>query len=93
LRTIKAAVIWLGIMESAVLYNLRKNGVDAWGFDPLFVGEMKGSFHGLLRVPSDFIGGPGRTRTCNQTVMSGRISICFVDLLGFRMRLIVFVAF
>jgi hypothetical protein len=27
----------------------------------------------------DFIGGPGRTRTCNQTVMSGRISVSFVD--------------
>jgi hypothetical protein len=26
-----------------------------------------------------FIGGPGKTRTCNQTVMSGRMSIEFVD--------------
>jgi hypothetical protein len=23
--------------------------------------------------PTDIIGGPGRTRTCNQTVMSGRL--------------------
>src|ERR1700760_892525 len=28
-------------------------------------------------------GGPGRTRTCNQTVMSGRISIGFVDFTAF----------
>src|SRR5262249_44984240 len=28
-------------------------------------------------------GGPGRTRTCNQTVMSGRLSIAFVDFTGF----------
>ncbi|CCD94893.1 hypothetical protein BRAO375_3780008 [Bradyrhizobium sp. ORS 375] len=28
-------------------------------------------------------GGPGRTRTCNQTVMSGRISISFVDFPAF----------
>jgi hypothetical protein len=28
-------------------------------------------------------GGPGRTRTCNQTVMSGRISISFVDFATF----------
>jgi hypothetical protein len=28
-------------------------------------------------------GGPGRTRTCNQTVMSGRISISFVDFAAF----------
>jgi hypothetical protein len=27
--------------------------------------------------------GPGRTRTCNQTVMSGRITIGFVDFLAF----------
>ena len=25
------------------------------------------------RIPIDLIGGPGRTRTCNQTVMSGRL--------------------
>ncbi|SPP92636.1 protein of unknown function [Bradyrhizobium vignae] len=31
----------------------------------------------------DFIGGPGRTRTCNQTVMSGRIKPAFVDFAGF----------
>jgi hypothetical protein len=28
-------------------------------------------------------GGPGRTRTCNQTVMSGGISISFVDFAAF----------
>ena len=27
----------------------------------------------------DFAGGPGRTRTCNQTVMSGRITTAVVD--------------
>jgi hypothetical protein len=34
-----------------------------------------------LRVAQapDFTGGPRRTRTCNQTVMSGRILIGFVD--------------
>ncbi len=31
-------------------------------------------------------GGPGRTRTCNQTVMSGRISIRFVDDAAFLPR-------
>jgi len=31
----------------------------------------------------DFTGGPGRTRTCNQTVMSGWILICFVDFRAF----------
>jgi hypothetical protein len=32
----------------------------------------------VWEVP-DFIGGPGRTRTCNQTAMSGRIKVGFVE--------------
>jgi hypothetical protein len=31
----------------------------------------------------DFFGRPGRTRTCNQTVMSGRIKVGFVDFVAF----------
>jgi hypothetical protein len=31
----------------------------------------------------DFIGGPGRTRACNQTVMSGRIEVRYVDSIAF----------
>jgi len=38
-------------------------------------------------------GGPGRTRTCNQTVMSGGISIRFVDFPVFLLVLIAFVVF
>jgi hypothetical protein len=34
--------------------------------------EEKAKRAGALQA-SDFIGGPGRTRTCNQTVMSGRL--------------------
>ena len=34
--------------------------------------EEKAKREGALKTP-DFIGGPGRTRTCNQTVMSGRL--------------------
>jgi hypothetical protein len=33
-----------------------------------------------------FIGGPGRTRTCNQTVMSDRKLIGFVDFAEFSFR-------
>src|ERR1700704_154479 len=32
-----------------------------------------------IRWVADFIGGPGRTRACNQTVMSGRIQLGLVD--------------
>jgi hypothetical protein len=36
--------------------------------------------NGCSRTAADHqCGGPGRTRTCNQTVMSGRILIGFVD--------------
>jgi hypothetical protein len=42
----------------------------------------KGLLPAILEVP-DFLGGPGRTRTCNQTVMSGRLSISFVDFAAF----------
>ena len=45
------------------------------------------------RQPFDFAGGPGRTRTCNQTVMSGRISVSFVDFPVFLLDLIAFVVF
>jgi hypothetical protein len=35
----------------------------------------------------DILGGPDRTRTCNQTVMSGRIAISFVDFAAFSFDL------
>ena len=44
-------------------------------------------------VSDDFIGGPGRTRTCNQTVMSGRIDLSFVDFITLSPESGVFVAF
>jgi hypothetical protein len=40
----------------------------------------------LFRQVVDPIGGPGRTRTCNQTVMSGRIMIDFVECAAFSSR-------
>jgi sarcosine oxidase len=50
MRTCDVAVVGLGIMGSAALYNLAKLGVDAFGFDPLTVGEKRGSSHGSCRV-------------------------------------------
>jgi hypothetical protein len=40
-------------------------------------------FGAKLQKAVDFAGGPGRTRTCNQTVMSGRIKAGFVDFVVF----------
>jgi sarcosine oxidase len=37
-------------MGSAALYNLALRGIDVIGFDPLVVGEKRGSSHGTCRV-------------------------------------------
>jgi sarcosine oxidase len=38
------------LMGSAALYSLVRRGVDALGFDPLVVGEARGSSHGSCRI-------------------------------------------
>jgi sarcosine oxidase len=50
LKTCDVAIIGLGIMGSAALYNLVRHGVDALGFDPLAPGEQRGSSHGSCRI-------------------------------------------
>src|SRR5262249_19898825 len=47
--------------------------------NPWTIRRSSASDSELVRTRKMFVGGPGRTRTCNQTVMSGRISISFVD--------------
>jgi hypothetical protein len=44
--------------------------------------EEKAKRKGPLQAP-DILGGPGRTRTCNQTVMSGSADYSIVDFLQF----------
>jgi hypothetical protein len=51
----------------------------------------RGLRRGSLHSAHAKAGGTGRTRTCNQTVMSGRIEVGSVDLLRFRWRSSVFV--
>jgi sarcosine oxidase len=63
MKTCDVAVLGLGIMGSAALYNLRKNGVDALGFDPLLPGEQRGSSHGSCRIYRRFnFEGPAYTK-------------------------------
>jgi sarcosine oxidase len=50
MRTCSVAVIGLGVMGSAALYALAKDGVDVLGFDPLVPGEARGSSHGSCRI-------------------------------------------
>jgi sarcosine oxidase len=50
MRTCGIAVVGLGIMGSAALYALAKRKADVLGFDPLAVGEPRGSSHGSCRV-------------------------------------------
>jgi sarcosine oxidase len=50
MRHCDIAVIGLGLMGSAALHALRRRGADALGFDPLRVGEARGSSHGSCRI-------------------------------------------
>lgn len=50
MRTCEVAVIGLGLMGSAALHSLLRRGFDALGFDPLVVGEARGSSHGSCRI-------------------------------------------
>jgi sarcosine oxidase len=50
MRTCDVAVIGLGLMGSAALYALARQGADVLGFDPLPIGSDRGSSHGSCRV-------------------------------------------
>jgi sarcosine oxidase len=43
-------IIGLGLMGSAALHALRGRGCDVLGFDPLKLGEARGSSHGSCRI-------------------------------------------
>ena len=50
MRSCEIGIIGLGLMGSAALYELTRRGCDALGFDPLVIGEARGSSHGSCRV-------------------------------------------
>jgi sarcosine oxidase len=50
MRSCGIAIIGLGLMGSSALYSLARRGADVLGFDPLLVGEARGSSHGSCRV-------------------------------------------
>lgn len=50
MRLCEVAVIGLGLMGSAALHALARRGVEALGFDPVRVGEARGSSHGSCRI-------------------------------------------
>src|SRR5258707_10316766 len=50
MRTCEVAIIGLGLMGSSALHSLSGRGADVLGFDPLIVGEARGSSHGSCRV-------------------------------------------
>src|SRR5215831_10028483 len=49
-RSCEVAIIGLGLMGSAALRALAERGVDVLGFDPLNVGDARGSSHGSCRI-------------------------------------------
>lgn len=50
MRACEVAVLGLGVMGSATLYALLRDGIDAIGFDPNRPGGPTGSSHGSCRV-------------------------------------------
>jgi len=50
MRHCDIAVVGLGLMGSAALHALVRRGADVLGFDPLVVGEARGSSHGSCRI-------------------------------------------
>jgi sarcosine oxidase len=50
MRSCGIAVIGLGLMGSSALYWLTRRGADVLGFDPLAVGDARGSSHGSCRI-------------------------------------------
>src|SRR6266550_9352323 len=50
MRTCEVAIIGLGLMGSSALHSLARRGVDVLGFDPMNMGEARGSSHGSCRV-------------------------------------------
>ena len=50
MRKCDVAIIGLGLMGSAALYELARRGCDVLGFDPLQLGEARGSSHGSCRI-------------------------------------------
>jgi sarcosine oxidase len=50
MRRCEIGIIGLGLMGSAALYELTRRGIDALGFDPIAVGEARGSSHGSCRI-------------------------------------------
>ncbi|MFI4933621.1 MAG: FAD-dependent oxidoreductase [Caulobacterales bacterium] len=50
MRGCDVAIVGLGVMGSAALHALARQGVDVLGFDPLAVGAARGSSHGSCRI-------------------------------------------
>ena len=50
MRSCEVGIIGLGLMGSAALRELARRGCDVLGFDPLVLGEARGSSHGSCRV-------------------------------------------
>jgi sarcosine oxidase len=50
MRVCDVAVIGLGLIGSAALCALARRGADVLGFDPVTVGEARGSSHGSCRI-------------------------------------------
>src|ERR1700757_598799 len=50
MRRCEIGIVGLGLMGSAALHQLARRGRDVLGFNPLVIGEARGSSHGSCRI-------------------------------------------
>jgi sarcosine oxidase len=50
MQSCEIGIIGLGLMGSAALHAFKRRGCDVLGFDPLTIGEARGSSHGSCRI-------------------------------------------
>lgn len=50
MRSCEVGIVGLGIIGSSVLHALARRGIDVLGFDPLRLGDARGSSHGSCRI-------------------------------------------
>ncbi|HLK25863.1 MAG TPA: N-methyl-L-tryptophan oxidase [Caulobacteraceae bacterium] len=73
MRTCDVAVVGLGLMGAAAMRALAARGADVLGFDPLRIGEPRGSSHGSCRVFRRFnFESPAYTRLSDRAFLGWR---------------------
>src|SRR5882724_4373356 len=83
MRSCEVAIIGLGLMGSSALHSLLRRGADVLGFDPMSLGEARGSSHGSCRVYRRFnFESEAYTDLSDQAFRGWRVASCRIALRG-----------